>query len=105
MQHTFLQEKYSGQVEMHYPNIRRLMQDFDDPVTGMRRQQPLPGHLQAILDIPDSDDQTAQRAPSRKVSSSVHKITLTDPVLAAVTFVNSQVMLLPFRTTLLILPS
>ena len=45
---------------MHYPNIRRLMKHFDDLVTGMRYQQSLP----AILDTLDSDDQTAQRAPS-----------------------------------------
>ena len=64
MQYNFLQEKYSGQVDAHYPDIRRLMQEFDDPVTGIRRLHSSFGQLKAILDTPESDDQTAQQAPS-----------------------------------------
>ena len=59
MQYNFLQEKYSGQAETHYYDIRHLMQEFDDPVTGMRHLQSSSGQLQAILDTPGSDDQTA----------------------------------------------
>ena len=43
---------------MHYPNVRRLMKEIDEPFTGMLYQKSLP----AILDIPESDDQTAQAA-------------------------------------------
>ena len=60
LQYAYLQDKYLGQVEMHYPNVRRLMKEFDDPVTGIRYRQSLP----AIMDTPDSDDQTSQRASS-----------------------------------------
>ena len=40
------------------------MQEFNDPVTGMRHLQSSSGQLQAILDTLGSDDQTAQQAPS-----------------------------------------
>ena len=40
------------------------MQEYDDPVTGMRHLQPSAGQLQAILDTPDDDDRTAPRASS-----------------------------------------
>ena len=56
LQYIFLQEKYAGEVEQHYPGIRRLMHEFDIPVMQSAIQ------LQAILDSPD--DQTAPRASS-----------------------------------------
>ena len=56
LQYTFLQEKYAGEVEQHYPGIRRLMHEFDNPVMQSAIQ------LQAILDLPD--DQTVPRASS-----------------------------------------
>ena len=52
LQYAFLQDKYVGEVEQHYLDIRRLIEEFENPMVG----------LQAILDSPD--DQTDPRASS-----------------------------------------
>ena len=56
LQYAFLQEKYAGEVEHHYPCIQRLLHEFDNPVMQSANR------LQAILDSPD--DQTAPKALS-----------------------------------------
>ena len=56
LQYAFLQDKYAGNLDEHYPDVRRLMHDFDNPIMESASQ------LQAILDSPD--DQTAPRASS-----------------------------------------
>ena len=60
LQYAYLQEKFQGQIEKLYPNVRRLMKEIDEPFTGMLYQRSLP----AILDTPDSDDQNAQTGSS-----------------------------------------
>ena len=55
LQYACLQEKYAGLAEEHYPNMKRLTHEFDNPSPNLLST------LSAFVDSPD--DQTATRAP------------------------------------------
>ena len=56
LQYAFLQDQYAGDVKQHFPDVRRLMHDFDNPIMESVSQ------LQTLVD--STDDQTAPRASS-----------------------------------------